>query len=189
MKPANSTAVKPDPSSLRSTIEWLKSEGLLIETDREVDPDLEITGLQKHFDGSLPILFNKVKGKPHARAITNLFSDMRVVDRMFGWNGPTDRTRQLAHALNHPLKPTVIEQKDAPCQEHVITQDIDVNKWITAIRHTALEPELTVGSGIRCVVGPYFDGGSDLRYNRMNFRWGNVGTFQISPRSPRWAGS
>jgi len=180
------TAVKPDVSSLRSTIEWLRAEGLLMETQKEVDPDLEITGLQKHFDGSLPILFHNVKGKPHARAITNLFSDMRVVDRMFGFDGPTERTRKLAQAINRPIKPVVIEQKHAPCQEHVMTENLDVNKWITAIRHTALEPELTIGSGIRCVVGDYFEGGSDLGYNRMNFRWGNVGTFQISPGSHMW---
>jgi 4-hydroxy-3-polyprenylbenzoate decarboxylase len=186
VKPAHANAVKPDVTSLRSTIEWLRKEALLIETDREVNPDLEITGLQKHFDGSLPILFNNVKGKPHARAITNLFSDMSVVDRMFGWSSPAERTRRLAHALNHPLKPVTVEQKDAPCQEFVVDKEIDVNRWITAIRHTALEPELTIGSGIRCVTGDYFDGGSDLGYNRMNFRWGNVGTFQISPGSHMW---
>ena len=61
-----------DVTSLRSALEWLKSEGLLIETDKEVNPDLEITGLQKHFDGGPPILFNNVKTKPHARAVTNL---------------------------------------------------------------------------------------------------------------------
>jgi 3-polyprenyl-4-hydroxybenzoate decarboxylase len=32
---------------LRSTLEWLKTEGDLIETDKEVDPDLQVTGLQK----------------------------------------------------------------------------------------------------------------------------------------------
>ena len=185
MKPVSATRAK-DITSLRSTIEWLRAESLLIETDKEVDPDLEITGLQKHFDGSLPMLFNNVKGKPHARAITNLFADMRIVDRYFGWDGPTDRTRKLARALTRPLKPVVIDQKDAPCQEHVITDKLDVNKWITAIRHTELEPELTIGSAIRCVTGDYFDGGSDLGYNRMNFRWGNVGTFQISPGSHMW---
>ncbi|MCC6475077.1 MAG: UbiD family decarboxylase, partial [Burkholderiales bacterium] len=187
-KPQNlkSGAQAPDVTSLRSTLEWLRAEGLLVETEREVDPDLEITGLQKRFDGSIPILFNRVKGKPHARAVTNLFSDIRVVDRMFGFADATDRTRRLARALNNPLKPVVIEQAQAPCQEHVLTGDLDVNRWITAIRHTALEPELTIGSGIRCIAGPYFDGGSDLGYNRMNFRWGNVGTFQISPGSHMW---
>jgi len=172
--------------SLRGTVEWLRREGLLIETDKEVDPDLEITGLQKHFDGSLPLLFNRVKGKPHARAITNLFGDIRIIERMFGFEDASDRTRKLAAAINNPLAPVVVDGGDAPCQEHVITDDLDVNNWITAIRHTELEPELTIGSGIRCVVGDYFKGGSDLGYNRMNFRWGNVGTFQISPGSHMW---
>ena len=38
---------------LRNTLEWLKSEGDLIETDKEVDPDLEITAIQKNLDGRL----------------------------------------------------------------------------------------------------------------------------------------
>ncbi len=185
-EPAKRAAVKRDVTSLRATLEWLRAEGELIETDKEVNPDLEITGLQKHFDGSIPILFNSVKGKPHARAVTNLFANIDIVDKMFGWDGARDRTRKIAHAINHPVKPVVVPGNQAPCQEHVITKDLDVNKWITAIRHTALEPELTIGSGIRCIVGDYFDGGSDLGYNRMNFRWGNVGTFQISPGSHMW---
>ena len=32
---------------LRGTIDFLRQEGDLIETDVEVDPDLEITGVQK----------------------------------------------------------------------------------------------------------------------------------------------
>jgi len=186
MKPAQSGAVKPDITSLRSTVEWLRSEGLLIETDQPVSGDLELTGLQKHFDGSYPMLFKNVKGYPHARAITNLFADMQVVDRMFGFSDPAQRTRALAKALNRPLPPVVVESRDAPVQEHVITENIDVNKWIMTIRHTALEPELTIGSGIRLISGGHFDGGTDVGYNRMNFRWGNVGTFQISPGSHMW---
>ena len=185
-KPEKTAAVKPDVTSLRSTVDWLRSEGLLIETDKEVNPDLEITGLQKHFDGSLPMLFNKVKDKPYARAITNLFGDIKVVEKMFGWKDSLERVKKVAHAIDHPIKTVTISQDEAPVQEDVITDDVDVNKWITAIRHTALEPELTVGSGISCVIGPYFDGGSHIGYNRMNFRWGNVGTFQISPGSHMW---
>ena len=178
--------MKNDLSSLRATLEWLKSEGDVIETDKEVDPDLEITGLQKHLDGGPVMMFNHVKGKPHARAITNLFSDTNVIDKMFGFENALDRTHKLAHAIDHPIKPREVSQDEAPCQEEVITDDLDVNKYITAIRHTELEPELTIGSGISCVVGDYFDGGSHIGYNRMNFRWGNVGTFQISPGSHMW---
>jgi UbiD family decarboxylase len=178
--------VKKDITSLRSTLKWLASQGDVLETDVEVDPDLEITGIQKHLDGGPVLMFNNVKGKPHARAITNLLADINVVNKMFGFENATQRTRKVAHAMTHPLKPVEISQRDAPCQEEVIQDDLDVNKYITAIRHTALETELTVGSGISCVVGDYFHGGSHIGYNRMNFRWGNVGTFQASPGSHMW---
>ena len=178
--------VARDVTSLRTALEFLESQGDVLTTDVEVDPDLEITGLQKHLDGGPVLLFNKVKGKPHARAITNLFADGNVIDKMFGFNGPVDRTRKVAYALTHPMKPVEVPQTVAPCQEEVITDDLDVNKYITAIRHTALESELTIGSGISCVVGEYFNGGSHIGYNRMNFRWGNVGTFQASPGSHMW---
>ena len=52
VKTRSAAGAKKDITSLRSTLEWLRSEGLLIETSKEVNPDLEITGLQKHFDGS-----------------------------------------------------------------------------------------------------------------------------------------
>src|SRR5712692_6395425 len=96
------TAPGPDVTSLRSALEFLKSQGDLLETDVEVDPDLEVTGLQKHLDGGPVLLFNHVKGKPHARAITNLFADMDVVDKMFGFESPIDRTKKIAYALTHP---------------------------------------------------------------------------------------
>jgi len=183
---ASKKGVKRDITSLRSTLEWLDAQGDVLKTDVEVDPDLEITGIQKHLDGGPVILFNNVKGKPHARAITNLFADIHVVDKMFGFESPQDRKRKLAYAMTHPVKPVEIPQHEAPCQEEVITDDLDVNKYITAIRHTELESELTIGSGISCVIGEYFAGGSHIGYNRMNFRWGNVGTFQISPGSHMW---
>ena len=180
------TAADRGLTNLRATLDWLKSEGDLIVTDKEVDPDLEITGLQKHLDGGPPVLFNNIKGMPHARAVTNLFSDIEVIDKMFGYSDPVDRTKKLAHAITNPLPVEEVSQDEAPCQEEVITDDLDVNKYITAIRHTELEPELTVGSGNTVVVGDYFEGGSHIGYNRMNFRWGNVGTLQISPGSHMW---
>ena len=95
---------------LRGTLDWLKAEGDLIETDKPVNPDLEVTGLQKHLDGGCPMLFNNVKGKPNHRVVTNLFGDMNVINKMFGWTDDTDRTRKLAYALSHPLKPVEIRR-------------------------------------------------------------------------------
>lgn len=185
------SAYSPPASDLRSlpaTVDWLREQGLLLETDVEVNPDLELTGIQKGLDGSYPILFNTVRGYPHVRALTNLFANYGILERMFGWENSTDRTRKLAFALTHPIKPIEIDQRDAPCQQEVLTEsaDLDVNQIIMAIRHTAQESELTVGSGNSVVAGDYFAGGSHIGYNRMNFRWGNVGTFQSAPGSHMW---
>ena len=126
-----------DITSLRSALEWLDSQGDVLTTDVEVDPDLEITGVQKHLDGGPVVLFNRVKGKPHARAITNLLADMDVIDKLFDYPSPQERTKKIAYAMTHPIPPVGISQNEASCQEEVITDDLDVNKYITAIRHTA----------------------------------------------------
>src|SRR5438105_14793845 len=116
--------------------------------------------------------YNKLEGNPYHRLLTNQFSDMTFINKMFGWTDDSDRTRKLAHALSNPLKPIEIMQSVAPCQEVVIENPKDVNEYMVPIRHTTYEPELTVGSGIRCVTGEHFDGASDLGSNRMHFRLG-----------------
>src|SRR6266705_585499 len=118
------------PVSLRDMLEKLKAEGDLIESDKPINPDLEVTGLQKHLDGGCPMLFNKMKGKPNHRLLTNLFGDMNVINKMFGWKDDTDRTRKLAHALSHPIKPQEIMQSVAPCQEVVIKDPKKVNDYM-----------------------------------------------------------
>src|SRR6266511_2639479 len=179
-------AAPEEVRDLRSAIEWMKKEGDILVTDKEVNPDLEVTGIQKVLDGGCPILFNNVKDKPHHRCITNLFGDMNVINKMLGWKDPAARTRKLAHAITHPIAPIVADQKDAPVPEEVYEKPAEANDFVVPIRHTNIEPELTVGSGNRLISGEYFNGGTDLGYNRMNFRWGNVGTFQISPGSHMW---
>ena len=83
-------------SDLRTALDWLREQGDLIETDKEVDPDLEVTGLQKHMDGGCPVMFHNVKGKPNHRVITNLFGDMNVINKMFGWKDDAERVNKLA---------------------------------------------------------------------------------------------
>ncbi|MBI5445038.1 MAG: UbiD family decarboxylase [Deltaproteobacteria bacterium] len=175
-----------DIRDLRKALGWLRSEGLLLDSEVPVDPDCEITAVQKSLDGSLPVLFENVKRYPHLRAVTNLFGNMDVMNRMFGWSDHTQRTKAIARAINRPLPPVEVGSADAPCQEHVITNDLDVNKWVLAIKHTPLETEFTIGSGQSVVVGKYFGGGTHVGYNRMSFRWGNVGTFQAAPGAHMW---
>ena len=117
---AGAKKVKRDVSSLRSTIKWLLSEGDVVETSKVVNPDLEITALQKKLDGGLGLLFRNVKGYDHIQAITNMYANRNVINKMFGWKDETDRTIQLAKAreahvwaMTSPAKSDALRQLGA----------------------------------------------------------------------------
>src|SRR5438067_13126246 len=93
-----------DLTSLATTVDWLRDQGLLLETDVEVNPDLELTGIQKGLDGSYPIVFNTVRGYSHVRALTNLFANYGIIERLLGWENSQERTRKLAYALTQSIK-------------------------------------------------------------------------------------
>ncbi len=86
--------IERDISSLRNTIKWLVSEGDIVVSEKEVNPDLEITALQKKLDGGLGLLFKNVKGYDHIQAITNMYANRDVINKIFGWKDETDRTIQ-----------------------------------------------------------------------------------------------
>lgn len=172
--------------SLRDTLEFLKKEDELIIVEKEIDPHLEIAGVQKALDNSYAVLFEKLKGYPEARMAINLFTHPIRVAKMFGVNNLREFKLKAKEAIVNPLKPVKVDK--APCQEVVITENIDVMKVIPAISHTEKDPGRTVGGGVTCVVGKYFDGGSHIGFNRMSFLPDrkDYSSIQISPGSHLW---
>jgi UbiD family decarboxylase len=171
--------------SLRSTLEWLKKEASLMETNKEVDPKLEVAAIQKRLDGGPPILFNQVKGYPDARIATNVFGSDKIIARMFDCQDRRELKFKIHSGLIEPIHPKIVDR--APCQEVVIDKDIDVWPVIPMIQHTEKDPGPTLGAG-RTVASPkQFWGGWHIAYNRMCFRedlhWKSQSTFQISPGS------
>lgn len=168
-------------ASLRSTVDHLKSMGKLLETDVEVNPELEMTGIQKHFDGGLPIIFNKVQGYPNARLFTNLYGDGNLIAGLFGSESERTFKFKILDAIRNPLPPRVVES--APCQEVVVDKNIDVWPIVPMIKHTPSDPGRTLGGGNTLATGKWFWGGTHISYNRMFFRGPDFSSFQISPGS------
>lgn len=173
-------------ASLRTTIDDLHDQGRLLRTEEPVDPDLEIAGIQKSMDGGPTLLFENVEGWDHARFVVNLLAKRSRIDDLFGFENPRDRTQRVADAVSNPIPPEEVKPEDAPVQENVVTEDIEVDDIIVPIRHTEMESELTTGSGVSLLYGDWFDGGTHVGYNRMNFRWGDVSTFQAAPGGHVW---
>ena len=172
---------KKDISSLRSTLEYLREAGELVATEVEVDPHLEVAAIQKHFDGGAPLLFDTVKGYPNARIANNVFATSERIARLFDVEDPRKFKFKAVEAIRSPLPPIVV--KDGPCQEVVITRDLDVWDVVPMISHAQTDPGRTLGAGNTVVRGKYFWGGSHIGYNRMNFRGPDYSSFQISPGS------
>ena len=173
--------MKKDISSLRSTLEYLEAAGELVTTDVEVDPHLEVAAIQKRFDGGAALLFNKVKGYPNARICNNIFASVERIARLLDVDDPRKLKHKVVEALRDPLPP--VEVKDGPCQEVVLTKDIDVWDIVPMISHSDSDPGRTLGAGTTVVRGQHFWGGSHIGYNRMNFRGPDYSSFQISPGS------
>ncbi|MDP2661797.1 MAG: UbiD family decarboxylase [Dehalococcoidia bacterium] len=174
--------VKKDVTSLRTTLDYLsEQDGQLLVTTTEVDPNLEMAGIQKTLDGGPAILFENVKGYPGKRLFTNLFaSEDRLAD-IFDVDEPRKFKFKVVDAIRRPLPPR--EVKDAPCQEVVIDKNIDIWDVVPMIAHTPVDPGRTLGGGNTLITGKYFWGGSHVSFNRMNFRGKDFASFQISPGS------
>lgn len=169
-------------AQLRDTLDVLREQGELLVTNVEVDPELEVAGIQKRLDGGPAILFENVKGYPDKRIVTNLFASRERVARMFGAENSREFKQKLLHALHNPLPPRLVD--NAPCQEVVATgDDIDVWKVVPMISHTVHDPGRTLGGGNTLISGKYFWGGTHVSFNRMNFRGKDFSSFQISPGS------
>ncbi|MFC1894019.1 UbiD family decarboxylase domain-containing protein [Chloroflexota bacterium] len=165
----------PDIQSMRSTLEFLEQEGELLRVNKEVDTLYEIAGIQKSFENGSALLFENIKGFPGVRSTGNVYSRIQNVAKMFGLDDHRKLKFKIRDAINAPLPPKVVS--NAPCQEVVITDNIDVNKMLPIITHTPKDAGPILGGGILYGSGPLFKGGSDISFKRMHFRgkdWGTV---------------
>jgi len=164
-----------DITSLRSTIEWLKEQDEVLLVEGEVDPIYEIAGIQKALDNGPALLFENIKGYPNARNIGNLFSTQERVAKIFDVADPRNVKFKCLEAKRNPMPAEVVD--GAPCQELVITEDIDVMGTLPIVKHTEQDAGRMLGGGLTLLTGRYFKGGSHIGFNRMNFRgrdWASI---------------
>lgn len=164
---------KKDVTSMRGTIEWLKSQGELIEVDNEVDIIYEIAGIQAALEGGPALLFNNLKGFPEKRDIGNVFSRQTNIARMFDVDDFKELRFKCLEGVRNPLPPR--EVTEAPCQEVVITEDIDVMNTIPITKYHPQDAGRILPSGNFLLTGKYAGGGTHIAFTRVNFKgkdWG-----------------
>jgi gallate decarboxylase subunit C len=159
---------KKELSSLRKTLDLLLKEGEAINITAEADPVYEIPGLAKTCDNGPALIFNNIKGYPRVRAAANMYSRGERLARLFGAADYKGLKFKCWDALKKPIPPK--EVKEAPCQEVVITKDIDLMNTIPVYKYTKADGARVLGGGVACFTGKWAWGGSDIAFKRMHFR-------------------
>jgi len=172
---------KKDVTTIRGALDYLEGRGEVMHVKQEVDPVYEIAGIQKALDKGPVLFFDKIKGYPNVCDIGNLFSRRERVADLFDVGESNNVKFRFLEAIKKPLPPKIVDE--APCQQVVTTNDIDVLATLPIIKHTERDAGHILGSGIQLLMGPYFGGGTNLSFNRIHFRgkdWASIATAQIS---------
>lgn len=165
--------------SLRSALEFLKKfPGQLIETDVEVNPAAELSGIYRYIgaggtvarptkiDGPA-MIFNKIKGHADAKVVIGLMASRERVAKLFGC-----KKEELGHLVKNcaenPIQPVVTEKK-SPAQEIIHRAedaDFDLFKLVPAPTNTPQDagPYITLGM---CYATHPDTGLSDVTIHRM----------------------
>ena len=166
-------------TDLRSALELLETlPGQLIETDVEVDPSAELAGVYRHIGAGGTVMrptkegpamvFNNVKGHSGARVLIGLLSSRERVAHLLD-SQPNQLGFLLNQAVENPIQPVVIPNREAPCQEvvHLATDpDFDIRKLVPAPTNTEEDagPYITLGM---CYASDPETGISDVTIHRL----------------------
>lgn len=145
---------------LRSALKVLESiPGQLEETEIEVDPMGELSGVYRHVGAGGTVMrptkegpamiFNNVKGHEGARVVTGLLASRTRVGHLLNCE-PERLGHLLKESVSNPIPPVVIPREEAKCQEivHLATDpEFDIRKLIPAPTNTLEDagPYITLG--------------------------------------------
>ena len=144
---------------LRSAIEVLKeAQGQIIETNIEVDPEAELSGVYRHVGAGGTVkrptkegpamIFNNVKGHKDARVIIGVLASRKRVAMLLGCKSE-DLGKVLYNSVDNPVAPVITKDKPL-CQEVVYKatdEGFDLNKIVPAPTNTPDDagPYITLG--------------------------------------------
>ena len=165
-------------TDLRSALKMLEDmPGQLIETDVEVEPMAELSGVYRHIGAGGTVMrptkegpamiFNNVKGHPGARVAIGVLASRSRVGALLECD-PKDLGKKLYHSVDNPILP-ILSEEAAPCQEvvHKATDpDFDLYKLVPAPTNTPVDagPYITLGM---CYASHPDTGESDVTIHRL----------------------
>ena len=170
---------RTDILDLRTSLDVLgKIEGQLIETQVQVDPNAELSGVYRHVGAGGTVMrptkvngpamiFKNIKGHPDASVAIGILASRERVGMLLGCE-KENLGKLLCDCAKNPIMPVVTDET-APCQEvihRVEDPDFDLFKLIPAPTNTPVDagPYITMGM---CYATHPDTGLSDVTIHRM----------------------
>ena len=137
------------PWDLRRVLDEIKDDPKNYhETDVEVDPNAELSGVYRYIGAGGTVqrptqegpamMFNNVKGFPDTRVLTGLMASRRRVGKMFHHDYQT-LGQYLNEAVSNPVAPETVAEADAPAHDVVYKatdEGFDIRKLVAAPTNT-----------------------------------------------------
>ncbi len=171
-------------TSLRQALQKIEADGELLTIKKEIDPIYEITGMQKALESGPAIVFDDIKGYPGVRNVGNIFARRERVAGLFGLDDHKKLKFKALESMKNPVPPRVVES--GPCQEVVLTGDLDVEKTLPIVKHSEDDGARILGGTNVLLTGKYFGGGTEVSFKRMHFRGKNWASMEIGIGSHIW---
>ena len=165
---------------LRSALDYLKTQpGQLLETDTEVDPDAEVSGVYRYVGAGGTVarptkegpamLFDNVKGFDDAKVVIGMLASRKRVSQLIGMD-EEHLGIEMGKKLNQTIPPVMIaDGKHVDCQEVVYKATdpgFDLRKLVPAPTNTPEDAGPYITMGLAMGTDPE-NGTSDVTIHRF----------------------
>jgi 2,5-furandicarboxylate decarboxylase 1 len=137
-------------TGFRSALKRMAERGRLSSYDAPVDRHLEVAAIMKRLDGGRALLFPQVKGS-EIPILGNFLSCQENCEAAFGADFRAIRGF-VGRALGAPKTPVPVA--DAPVQQMVVTDGIDIAAMLPVLHHTPEDAGSFITAGIVVVRDP-----------------------------------
>ena len=135
---------------LRYTLEKLRANNSLLETNKEVDHVYEMGAVLKYFNNKVPILFNNIKGNPLS-SIGGLYGDRMLIYDLLGIDH-NNRIEKFMDAIVSPQPYKVVN--NGLVKENIIKRNIDLQRILPINKFQEKDSSSFITAGVMVVKDP-----------------------------------
>jgi 2,5-furandicarboxylate decarboxylase 1 len=167
---------------LRSYLQLLDSNGLLLHVDREVDPKYELSAVVKAAEkADKAIIFHKVKGSEFS-VVSNVVVSRKMISLLLGVP-EASTVQEYVKRSENPIKPKVVSS--GPVKEEILTGSKASGNTLPIVTHAVGDVAPFITAGMAIAKDPE-TGYTNMSFNRMQYKEPNK--FGIRMMAPQHLG-